>query len=314
MDNKKLCLSQNDSYKIWTYSNLQMIKSNYYKGHFIEKDFILSHESYTSKELYHISIQNSYTKNYDILDFRKFDLPYFNFIYLIKGDVEADYFMEGKSQYKIDEWALVNSKFNESAKSNIIYKKDSNMTFLHITLLEPILKYYMEFDTSFSKLIELELSQNSEKIIFMEGKYNPIIKNIVYSIFNNINKGVLGDKIIQIKVDELFLFILPQLMQEKIQVIDNIHNYIKGNFDKKITISQLSKLFKVSEYYIREGIKDKWNSTFSEYLKLVRLEKAYELYKSNKNLSYNQISKLIGYSNSSRLKNDLIEYESELKK
>jgi two-component system response regulator YesN len=171
----------------------------------------------------------------------------------------------------------------------------------------------MEFDTSFSKLIELELSQNSEKIIFMEGKYNPIIKSIVYSILNNINKGVLGDKIIQIKVDELFLFILPQLIEEKIQVIDNIRNYIKGNFDKKITISQLSKLFKVSEYYIREGIKNKSNSTFSEYLKLIRLEKAHELLKSNKNLSYNQIAKLIGYSNSSRLKNDIIEYLSELK-
>ncbi len=227
MKNKDIILSPDDSFKIWTFNNLEMIQPNFYKGGYEDKDIMLSHSSYTAKNLYHVSIQKAYSKNYNILDFRKFDLPYFNFVYLLKGNIESNLYKEGQHHYKNDGWAFGNSKFHDSGKSNITYKKNTDMTFIHITLLEPILRYYMEFDTPFSKLIEMELNKNSEKILYMEGKYNPIIKNIIYSILNNINKGLLGDKIIQLKIDELFLFVLPELMERKIKRIDNIQNYLK---------------------------------------------------------------------------------------
>ncbi len=314
MADKSIILSPDDSYYVWNYNNLKVPNLNYYEGSFNNKNFSLSHKSYIINNNYHISIQNSSTKEYDIVDFRKFNMPYFNFVYLLNGNVLTTFYNESKIFHEKDDWVLNNSKFNESGKSNIIYKSNNNIRFIHITLLESLLNYYKDFDTPLSSMIEDELARNSKKILCVKGRYNPIIKMIVNTILNNLNKGILGEKIIQIKIDELFLSVIPELIKNGNRVFDNINDYIYGNFNKKITLSHLSKIFKVSEYYIKESIKSDFDTTFTNYIKLIRLQKAHELYYSNKNLSYKEIAKNVGYTNSSRLKNDLENYLEELKK
>jgi AraC-like DNA-binding protein len=307
MIDKKIILHPKESFEIWSYNNLKLLQPNLYGSSFSNSYFSLEHKSYTTGNLYHISIQSFFSQNSDVIDYRSFNLPYINFVYILEGEIRADYFKSDKQLYRKDSWILSNSSFNE--KSSLIYIKNSNMKFLHITLLEPILRYYMEFDTPFSSLIESELARSSKKIVYLEGGFNSTIKDIIYTIINNIGKSAIGDKIIQIKIDELFLIVLPFLISSQTSDIDKIDDFVKVNYNQKLTLKNLSKLFKVSEYYIRENFKNTKNISFNEYIKMIRLQKAYELISINPKISFNTLAYSVGYTNSTRLKLDLIEYE-----
>ena len=66
-------------------------------------------------------------------------------------------------------------------------------------------------------------------------------------------------------------------------IIDLARQYIEENYNKKITLADLSSMFSVSYTHFSTLFKKTTGSTFSEYLQKVRMEKACELLKNPQN-------------------------------
>ena len=79
-------------------------------------------------------------------------------------------------------------------------------------------------------------------------------------------------------------------------IIDLARQYIEENYNKKITLADLSSMFSVSYTHFSTLFKKTTGSTFSEYLQKVRMEKACELLKNPQN-RIQDIAIEVGYDN-----------------
>ena len=79
-------------------------------------------------------------------------------------------------------------------------------------------------------------------------------------------------------------------------IVNNVKNYIHENFNKAITLKEISENVYVSRAHLCHIFREKTNMRIFEYLTLQRLEKAKELMK-NPALNITQISEMVGYEN-----------------
>jgi len=84
-------------------------------------------------------------------------------------------------------------------------------------------------------------------------------------------------------------------VQSDVYAFENILEYINNNFNQRLSLEELSSQFCVSISYICKHFKAKLNTTFLEYLKIVRLERAKQMLKST-TVSIAEIVEIVGYS------------------
>ena len=73
--------------------------------------------------------------------------------------------------------------------------------------------------------------------------------------------------------------------------------YIKENYkDAEVNLSNLSKMFHVSESYMTRIIKKKVNKSFSAYITELRMEEAMKLLREREDIMVGQVAEIVGYS------------------
>lgn len=81
-------------------------------------------------------------------------------------------------------------------------------------------------------------------------------------------------------------------------VIQKTTNYIKQNYDQKLTLEKVATAVHLNPSYLSHVFKEETGSNFTDYLTEVRLKKAAELLKNSKN-SITNIANQVGYQNAS---------------
>lgn len=87
------------------------------------------------------------------------------------------------------------------------------------------------------------------------------------------------------------------------EIINNTYYYIYKNLEYKISLDEVAKFNSISKYHYHRIIKEETNSTFSELITSIRLQKAANLILTNKYSTISEIANLCGYvSHSSFIK------------
>ena len=77
--------------------------------------------------------------------------------------------------------------------------------------------------------------------------------------------------------------------------VDRAKEYINENYDKELSLDDVSRAVDISPYYFSKVFKDETGENFIEYLTTIRIEKAKELLRGS-NLSMKEICSAVGYS------------------
>lgn len=86
-----------------------------------------------------------------------------------------------------------------------------------------------------------------------------------------------------------------ETVDEEIERLHNILNYIDENLEKKITLQEIADIEHLNSYYLSHFFKRKVGISFQEYLNTKRLDKAFKLL-LNSNMTITDISNKCGFS------------------
>lgn len=84
------------------------------------------------------------------------------------------------------------------------------------------------------------------------------------------------------------------MIENKTNYVVDMINYIKTNYNKRISITNLSDKYEVSTVYLNSKFKEETNYTFNDFLNRYRILKAVELLKEGELLIY-EIAENVGY-------------------
>ncbi len=136
---------------------------------------------------------------------------------------------------------------------------------------------------------------------------NPNISGEISSIFEKIeaeqaNKDELSDEMFRAYTLMLFSMLLrnPNLCepQEDRHYIDSALDYLQNNFTDDITLSEISKKYFVSPEHFSRVFKQKTGFNFSEYLNILRLQKAEQMLKQLNTAPMTEIAAACGFNDS----------------
>jgi two-component system response regulator YesN len=83
--------------------------------------------------------------------------------------------------------------------------------------------------------------------------------------------------------------------KEKIALFNTVKQYIIDNIDKEIDLENISKTFNLSHYYFCRTFKEMLGYNFSDYINIVRIDKAKQFLKAD-SMSVKEICYSVGYS------------------
>lgn len=128
---------------------------------------------------------------------------------------------------------------------------------------------------------------------------------VVHRILGNIleeqeKPGLLSDEYVTIQLNSLLLRAARKLEKpervEKPDRIGEVLRFIHKNFDKEISLEQLSQTFYLSPYYLCREFKKHTNTTIVQYLNVTRIMNAQrKLLETNHSIT--EISRETGFSN-----------------
>ncbi len=215
-------------------------------------------------------------------------------------EVEIAYVESGKMEYTVNE-----KKYTLSAGEAMLV----NRLELHgATMLEKCSWYAILFDP---KLIYL-FDESSIKHKFFE---NIPFHNIILSQENvNMLKELISLdssaisyelKVLNI-LTNIYIDIFDNLNIDSISIsskttnlrVKKILDFISQNYNQRIKIEDISKELGLCRSEVCKLFKDNLNTTFTEYLTKIRIEKAIDLLES-KEANVSQISELVGFNSSS---------------
>ena len=127
------------------------------------------------------------------------------------------------------------------------------------------------------------------------------MRNIEYDNAS-LGDSILIGKIVTMPAVEIqkvlyeYLEILRKHNEHKKIDITTVISYIQDNFNKDIYLEGIAETFNTSTSYLSRLLKKETSSTFSEYLNILRVNKAKELL-STTQLSIKEIYEQVGFNN-----------------
>ena len=88
-------------------------------------------------------------------------------------------------------------------------------------------------------------------------------------------------------------------LENQIETIKRVHDYLTENLSKRITIEELSKKFAMNPTTLKTVFKDVYGNSLAAHIKEHRMEKAAELL-VNTQMPVNQIAQEVGYESQSK--------------
>ncbi len=133
---------------------------------------------------------------------------------------------------------------------------------------------------------EFEYAQKACRLNVMDYLLKPIDKSQLISL--------IEDAIEQVKKNQLTQHILVKQPETTVQ---QILKYIQDNFiDSELSLNKLAEIFNLSESYITRMIKNETNSSFSNILIKLRIEKSIEYLMQCPDMKLIEISEKCGFS------------------
>ncbi|MBO5292223.1 MAG: response regulator [Lachnospiraceae bacterium] len=83
--------------------------------------------------------------------------------------------------------------------------------------------------------------------------------------------------------------------EKSVSLVEKIKTYINENFQRDLSLDEISREYDISPYYFSKIFKDETGENFIEYLTAVRMDKAKQLL-LNKELSMKEICSMVGYA------------------
>lgn len=211
-----------------------------------------------------------------------------------------------------DDLENVNYSFSLEAESNIINYFTSQNIDKALQFLSDILDKNSQLDmynTNNFKYVLLNTIRRilTEKDITLKQFY----KNNE-ELFYEFNK--CGNKDLKQCTVELFNKLFNDYFMDNNENIDNplvsnILLYIQQNFHKDISLADVADPFNLSEGYVCKLLKDSANITFKNYVNTLKVKKAKELL-SDGNYKVSEVSKIVGFENTSSFIRMFKKYES----
>ncbi len=200
--------------------------------------------------------------------------PYYEIFYLINGD--CTFFID-HNIYKLNRGDLVivpageihKSTYPESGYSErfIVSFRENNLGWLNEILGEEIVKQSLNMG-----------------IISIPDKRRDYVESLMYKmLFESEGQDILSPAFIKTGLIELLLFIIRcQRYEENVikeidvdnQLMQEIATYIYDNYDKRISLDDMSRKFHISRSYLSKKFKTITGFGFKEYLINVRIKNA----------------------------------------
>ncbi len=200
--------------------------------------------------------------------------PYYEIFYLINGDCT---FFINHNIYKLNRGDLVivpageihKSTYPESGYSErfIVSFRENNLGWLNEILGEEIVKQSLNMG-----------------IISIPDKRRDYVESLMHKmLFESEGQDILSPAFIKTGLIELLLFIIRcQRYEENVikeidvdnQLMQEIATYIYDNYDKKISLDDMSRKFHISRSYLSKKFKTITGFGFKEYLINVRIKNA----------------------------------------
>ena len=126
------------------------------------------------------------------------------------------------------------------------------------------------------------------------------------SIYKLSSVSELADFFNSIKAEFKNVFEIPAELRHSI-ISDQIKIFIQNNYMEKNLIADIAKMFYLSDRRLRDIFMIANDIGLSEYIRIFRMQKAFELLKTSK-LSIQEIGKNVGYSNPLRFRQAFTEF------
>lgn len=97
------------------------------------------------------------------------------------------------------------------------------------------------------------------------------------------------------KIGDACRHVMTKMEDQSISVVAKAKNYIDANFNKDLSLDEVSREVNISPYYFSKIFKDETGENFIEYLTNIRIAKAKELL-SHTNYSMKEICAMVGYA------------------
>lgn len=142
----------------------------------------------------------------------------------------------------------------------------------------------------------------------------PITKTELYDVLNNLSVELLheenrGKESVTVSIADSSM---PNLEYSQMSKnVRKIIRYIEENYNQDISLDQLAEHVFLHPNYISSLFKKDTGLTFIHYLHLYRIKKAKALMINDKELSFHQISEMVGYENVRHFFNVFKKYSGE---
>lgn len=200
--------------------------------------------------------------------------PYYEIFYLINGD--CTFFID-HNIYKLNRGDLVIVPAGEIHKSTypetgyserfVVSFRENNLGWINEILGEEIVKQSLNMG-----------------VISIPDKRRDYVESLMYKmLFESEGQDILSPAFIKTGLIELLLFIIRcQRYEENVvkeidvdnQLMQEIATYIYDNYDKKISLDDMSRKFHISRSYLSKKFKTITGFGFKEYLINVRIKNA----------------------------------------
>ena len=97
------------------------------------------------------------------------------------------------------------------------------------------------------------------------------------------------------RINEATRNISDKKQESSVSVVEKAKEYINENFNKEISLDEVSKKVNISPYYFSKLFKDETGTNFIEYLTDIRINEAKKLL-LDRNMSMKEICMAVGYS------------------
>ena len=211
------------------------------------------------------------------------------------SEFEICYVKEGKCRCTID-----NSPYDLIA-GNIAFIPENryhSITFLKSPCIVSIINFT-------SDMIPLELLAFTKSLKYIHKSCH--LTDEIYHIFQDFEFEYKKDDILtQLALRNRLEAILIALIRHqyskqnplKKSLVEKVKSYVLENYSSQIYLSDIAKLFAVSEGHLSRLFKKETSLCLSEYINLIRLEQAQSILNDDPNMSVAEIARFCGFNDS----------------
>lgn len=210
-------------------------------------------------------------------------------IFIIPPYVPHNFIVESSEKYEIIEFEFVPEFINEKFSAEA-----SGGSFMDFAYLEPFLVTEKEMKPRLNLCGSIQLE--------VEGILDEILKE--YEVrdtdFELMVKGLLLKLLILLGREfrkDIAGTEYQKLYERHRDAIYNAIKYIDSNFEKEISIEEVSKIAMLSQSYLRYLFKQITQKTLTEYIQNLRITKAIELLKTRNDMRIIDICHYVGFNN-----------------